>query len=106
RPCRFFWLYFVGGALLAAALSIATKIQVRWSGLLLGIMMFLFVAMLHLPGAIRVGGRIAWTVVFREMSFGGGALVLAGIANRGGRRTILITVGRVLIAIAAIVFGV
>src|SRR5450755_1727550 len=40
-PWRVFWLYFVGVALIAASLSIATKIQVRWSGLLVGIMMFL-----------------------------------------------------------------
>jgi uncharacterized membrane protein YphA (DoxX/SURF4 family) len=108
-PWRLFWIYFVGFALIAASLSIATKIQVRWSGLLLGIMMFLFVAMLHLPGAVRAGGRIAWTVVIREMSFGGGAWVLAGIAiggNGNEQRNSLITVGRVLIAIAAIVFGV
>src|SRR5262245_20016573 len=45
-PARMFWVYFVGCALIAAALSIATRIQVRWSGLLVGIMMFLFVAML------------------------------------------------------------
>ena len=43
-PWRLFWAYFVGFALLASALSIATKIQARWSGLLFGIMMFLFVA--------------------------------------------------------------
>src|SRR5260221_1384593 len=88
-PWRLFWLYFVGFALIAASLSIATKIQVRWSGLLLGIMMFLFVAMLHLPGAVRAGSRIAWTVVVREMSFGGGGWVLAGIAiggNSDGQR--------------------
>jgi len=71
-PWRLFWAYFFGFALLAASLSIATKIQVRWSGLLFGAMMFLFVAMLHLPGAVRTGGRIPWTIVFREMSFGGG----------------------------------
>ena len=108
-PWRLFWLYFVGVALIAASLSIATKIQVRWSGLLVGIMMFLFVAMLHLPGAIRVGGRIPWTVVIREMSFGGGGWVLAGIemgVNGDRQRKSFITVGRVLIAIAAIVFGV
>ena len=108
-PWRMFWVYFVGFALIAASLSIATKIQVRWSGLLFGAMMFLFVAMLHLPGAIRVGGRIAWTVVIREISFGGGSWVLAGIAMGGyddARRRSLIAVGRVLIAIAAIVFGV
>src|ERR1700730_10700447 len=107
-PWRLFWLYFVGVALIAASLSIATKIQVRWSGLLVGIMMFLFVAMLHLPAAIRGGGRIAWTVVVREMSFGGGGWVLAGIARGGshGPGRSLITVGRVLIAIAALFFGV
>ena len=108
-PWRLFWVYFVGVALIAASLSIATKIQVRWSGLLFGIMMFLFVAMLHLPGAITAGGRIPWTIVFREMSFGGGGWVLAGIAmggDRDGQGKGLIAVGRVLIAIAAIFFGV
>ena len=108
-PWRLFWVYFVGFALIAASLSIATKRQVRWSGLLFGAMMFLFVAMLHLPGALRAGGRIPWTIVFREMSFGGGGWVLAGIAMgaRGDRRgTRLISVGRLLIAITAIFFGV
>ena len=104
-PGRLFWVYFIGVALIVAALSIATKIQVRWSGLLFAIMMFLFVAMIHLPGAVRSGDRIIWTIVLRETSFGGGGLVLAGTALRG-KGNALITVGRVLIAIAAIVFGV
>jgi uncharacterized membrane protein YphA (DoxX/SURF4 family) len=108
-PWRVFWVYFVGFELIAASLSIATRIQVRWSGLLFGTMMFLFVAMLHLPGAVKAGGRIPWTIVFREMSFGGGGWVLAGTAmsgNRAGQGKILITAGRVLIAIAAVFFGV
>ena len=37
-PWRLLWAYFVGLALLSACLSIATKIQERWSGLLFGIM--------------------------------------------------------------------
>ena len=108
-PWRLFWLYFVGVALIAASLSIATKIQVRWSGLLVGIMMFLFVAMLYVPGAVTIGGRFAWTIVFREMSFGGAGWVLAGIAMGGNgdrQGKSLITVGRVLIAMTAIFFGV
>ncbi len=107
-PWRLFWAYFVGVALIATALSIATRIQVRWSGLLFGIMMGFFVAMMHLPGAIASGGRILWTIVFREMSFAGGAWVLAGAAMNGSTRRArsLIIVGRVLIAIAAIVFGI
>ena len=107
-PLRSFWIYFVGSALIIASLSIATKIQVRWSGLLFGIMMFLFVAMIHLPGAIKSGDRIIWTIVIREMSFGGGGLVLAGtaLAQLRGKGNWLVTAGRVLIAIAAIFFGV
>ena len=108
-PWRLFWVYFVGFALIAASLSIATKIQVQWSGLLFGTMMLLFVAMIHLPLAITGGGRFAWTIVVREMSFGGGGWVLAGVAMGGsgkGRSRNLIIVGRVLIAIAAIFFGV
>lgn len=108
-PARMFWVYFVGLSLIAASLSIATGRLVRWSGLLFGAMMFLFVAMLHLPGAIRAGGRFPWTVVVRETSFGGAGWVLAGAAMRGnrhGRGEGLITVGRAAVAIAAIFFGV
>lgn len=105
-PWRMFWVYFVGLALIAASLSIATKIQVRWSGLLVGIMMLLFVAMLYLPGGIRTGNRITWTIVFRESSFGGAGWVLAGIAMAGARGKGLIVVGRTLIALAAVFFGV
>src|ERR1700693_676909 len=110
-PGRLFWAYFVGFALLAASLSIATKIQVRWSGLLFGIMMFLFVAMLHIPGALASPrDRFTWTIVIREMSFAGGGWILAGNAlreqDRGQGGSKLITVGRVLIGIAAIFFGV
>jgi uncharacterized membrane protein len=106
-PWHLFWAYFVGLALLSASLSIATKIQVRWSGLLFGIMMFLFVAMVHIPRALASpSDRIPWTIVIREMSFAGGAWALAGNAMRGQGKSKLITVGRVLIAIAAILFGV
>src|SRR6266850_1418954 len=106
-PWRLFWAYFVGFALIAASLSIATKIQVRWSGLLFGIMMFLFVAMVHIPRVFASpGGRIPWTIVIREMSFAGGGWILAGNAMPGQGKSKLVTVGRVLIAIAAIFFGV
>jgi uncharacterized membrane protein YphA (DoxX/SURF4 family) len=106
-PWRLFWAYFVGFALLAASLSIAAKIHVRWSGLLFGIMMVLFVAMLHFPRALaNPKDRIAWVIVIRELSFAGGAWILAGNAMRAQGQSKLITVGRVLIAIAAIFFGV
>ncbi len=124
-PWRLFWAYFFGFALLAASLSIAAKIQVRWSGLLFGIAMFLFVAMLIIPGVLaHPRDRFPLTFVFRESSFGGGGWILAGSAMLAGNATLeksrepgheksrgqagskLITVGRVLIGIAAMFFGV
>src|SRR5690349_8506892 len=73
-------------------------------------MMFLFVAMIHLPGALASHfNRIIWTVVFREMSFGGAAWILAATAKDAWRAPLkskLITVGRLLIALAAAVFGI
>jgi uncharacterized membrane protein len=109
-PGPMFWVYFVGFALIAASLSIAAKIGVRWSGLLVGIMMFMFVAMLYLPSALRhLHARITWTIVFRELSFGGAGWILAAIAQdgwRGKTRSTLITVGRIVIALAAIFFGI
>jgi hypothetical protein len=111
-PWHLFWTYFVGFALLAASLSIATKIQVRWSGLMFGIMMFLFVAMMDIPGALASPkDRFSWTLLLRELAFGGGGWLLAGGAMRAqgrepGRGQALITVGRVMIGIAATFYGV
>jgi uncharacterized membrane protein len=109
-PWRMFWVYFVGCGLVAASLSIASRIGVRWSGLLFGIMMFLFVAMIHLPGALHdPHNRILVTIVFRESSFGSAGWILAATAIpgwRGSTKSTLMTVGRILIALAAIVFGV
>jgi len=108
-PGRMFWVYFIGGALIAASLSIAAKIGVRWSGLLFGIMMFLFVAMIHLPGALRhPHERIIWVIVFREMSFAGAGWILAGNAKDGWQdaKSTLMIVGRVFITMAVIFFGI
>ncbi len=120
-PWPLFWTYFVGLTLLAASLSIATRIQVRWSGLLFGIMLFLFVAMMDIPGTLAdPKNRFSWILTVREMSFGAGGWLLAGSAIRAGRTLHgqsveqgrgqaagkLIAVGRVLIAIAAIFYGV
>jgi uncharacterized membrane protein len=108
-PWHLFWAYFVGVALLAASLSIATKIQVRWSGLLFGIMMFLFVAMMDLPGTLAdPHNRISWVLLLRELSFGSGGwlLAVAAMATKDGPASKLIMVGRIVIGVAAIFYGV
>jgi uncharacterized membrane protein len=109
-PWPLFWTYLVGCALLAASLSIATKIQVQWSGLLWGVMMFLFVAMMDIEATLKhPENRFNWILTLRELSFGAGGWVLAGDAlarqaERAGSK--FITVGRIIIGGVAIFYGV
>lgn len=109
-PWPLFWTYLVGLALVATSLSIATKIEVRWSGVLFGIMMFLFVAMMDLPATIQnLHDRITWALFFRELSFGSGGWILAGTAMRGSRSPgwgRIVAIGRIVIGIAAMFYGV
>jgi uncharacterized membrane protein len=122
-PWPLFWAYFFGFALLAASLSIATKILVRWSGLLFGIAMFCFVAMMDIPGALQnPRDRFGWILAIRELAFGAGAWLLAAGAMAGKMtqtttgsttetatgqlKTTFLTIGRVVVGITAVFYGV
>jgi len=98
-PGPLFLTYFVGIALLAAAVSLAVKRYVRLAATLLGFMFLLFVLLIHLPNAIvSPRQRLTWAIFFRDLSFGGGAWALAG-----GRFAVI---GRYWIAVACVFFGV
>ncbi len=107
-PWHLFWAYFVGCALLATAASLVTMKFVRLSATLLGVMFFLFVLMMDLPGAISEPRNwLGWTLMLRESAFAGGAWALAGsLRSRSGRRNWMILIGRFTMAIAATFFGV
>jgi uncharacterized membrane protein len=109
-PSRWFWPYFVGCALLAAATSLTVGKFVRWSSTLLGLMFFLFVCMIYLPGALaRPNNRFAWIFLLRDLSFAGGAWALAGLHSRASsaqQSKWMILFGRMVVAIAAIFFAV
>ena len=104
------WAYFVGCALLAAATSLTLRKFVRLSSTLLGLMFFLFVCMIYLPSALRhPGSRLAWTFMLRDLSFAAGAWALAGLHSRASspqQSKWMILFGRIVIAIAAIFYGV
>jgi uncharacterized membrane protein len=109
-PAHLFWAYFVGCALLAAATSLTVRKFVRLSSTLLGLMFFLFVCMIHIPNALaHPKDRFAWAVALRDLSFAGGAGALAGLHSRASspqQAKWMILFGRVVVAIAAIVFAV
>ena len=106
-PWPLFWAYFVGVALIAASLSIAARVLIRWSGLLLALMMLLFVVMLDIPGVVSTpGDRFSWTLLLRELAFASGGWLFAAPIYHGRFKTILITAGRIVIAITCLFYGV
>ena len=77
-PGKLFWTYFVGVALIAAALSFIFRIGIRLSAMLLGIMFFCFVVMMDIPSSIAAPhNRFAWTLAARETAFSAGGIILA-----------------------------
>ncbi len=109
-PAHMFWAYFVGVALIAAGLSLSLKRYLRLTGALTALMFFLFVAMMHIPGVVaNPRDRFSWAIAFRDLSFGSGALALAGAMSSHSLArddNAAITVARVLLGLAMIVFGV
>jgi uncharacterized membrane protein len=109
-PAHLFWTYLVGVALLAAALSIAVKVQSRLAATLLGAMFISFVVLMDLPAALaEPNNRFSWTLALRELAFASGGLAFAGgqmSAKRAGGLPVLVTVARCSIGIAAVFYGV
>ena len=109
-PAHTFWVYLVGVGLIAAALSIAVKVQSRLSATLLGAMFCLFVVLMDIPGVVaQPSDRFTWTLALRELAFASGALAFAGAqmsAKRAGGVPVLVTFARLVIGTAAVFYGV
>jgi len=109
-PAHFFWTYFVGVALMAAAVSFAANRYVKLSATLLGIMFFLFVVLMHIPFfATHPTNRFAFAIMLRDSFFGAGAIALS-CAHRenlpAGSSHKLVAISRVVIGTVALVYGV
>jgi uncharacterized membrane protein len=107
-PWHRFWVYFLGAAFIAAALSMVTGIRARLSARLFALTMFLFVLLIMIPGwAQDPRDRFALALVLRELSFGAGALALAATLSEPGRSAhLLATLARTFIAIAVLYYSV
>src|ERR1700744_617075 len=65
-----FWTYFVGAALLSAAISFIAWRHVLWAAFLLAVLFLIIVATVDLPGLSKhVHERLFWTLTVRETVF-------------------------------------
>lgn len=108
-PWHLFWTYFVGVALMAAAISFIAWRHVRWSAALLALLFLIIVATIDLPNLpANIHDRLFWTLTVRELCFASGAMVLAGSVwprgnSAGGVLTVL---GRGIVALVMIFYGI
>lgn len=80
-PWHYFWMYLAGTALMLSGIAILINVQRRTAAALLGLMLFLWVLLLHLPRAIadpHSGHGNEWTSVFEALAFSGMAFIIAG----------------------------
>ena len=109
-PAHLFWAYLVGVALIAAALSIILNKHARLAATLLGSMLLVFVATIHIPNIVaQHGARLFWTIALRDTAFSGGAFALAGSLSKrtpSDGTPWLVTLARFFVGIPAIFFGV
>jgi uncharacterized membrane protein YphA (DoxX/SURF4 family) len=80
-----FWTYFAAVALIGSGVSLITKIKISLVSLLMGIMIFIWLLILHIPRAVATpeldnGNEI--TSVFQALAFSGVGFVLASVYRK------------------------
>ena len=108
-PGRLFWAYFVGVAFFAAAAGTLYRRLARAAATMLGVMFFLFVAMLHIPRiAMHSHDGNEWTSGFVALAMCGGAWILASASPLDERETAdpFLKLGRYFFAVAFVAFGI
>jgi uncharacterized membrane protein len=112
-PAHTFWVYLVGLAFVAAALSIAVLVRARLAAALVGTTFLIFVLTMDLPGTIaQPHNRFFWALTLRQLAFSGGALAFAMSLSMRPRespttlRTAVAAIPRFFLALPSIFYGV
>jgi uncharacterized membrane protein len=83
-PGGVFWTYFTGVALIAGGLGIIVPLTSRLAGGLSGLMIFVWVLIVHIPRAVAIRNSNETTAVFEALAFSGVAFLVA-VAPKGDR---------------------
>ncbi|HVW98624.1 MAG TPA: hypothetical protein VHA56_21835 [Mucilaginibacter sp.] len=84
-PGHYFWTYFAGVALIGSGLAIIINVQAKPAALLLGLMIFIWLIVLHIPRVLNApvtdrGNEL--TSVFEALGFSGTAWMIAYVRKR------------------------
>jgi uncharacterized membrane protein len=82
---HYFWTYFAAIALITGGAGLILPQTARLAAALTGLMIFLWVMLLHIPRAVAAAGpqsRNEWTAVFEALAMSGIAFVIAGSLRR------------------------
>lgn len=77
-PGPLFWVYFTGIALSLAGISILINRLVEWSGILLGVMLLIFVFIIHIP-QVLAGNQMEMVTILKDLALAGGAFYIASV---------------------------
>ncbi len=80
-PGGVFWVYLVGLALIAAAVSILIQKKAKLACLLLAILLMIFVLTIHIPGLFSdnpMQAQLAMTMMLKDLALSGAALFFSG----------------------------
>jgi len=81
-PAHLFWTYFTGSALIAGGIGITLPWTTRLAASLSGLMIFLWVVLLHIPRAVAAPhDSNETTAVFEALAMSGGAILAAASAT-------------------------
>lgn len=83
-PQTAFVMILTGILLIAASISIITKKFVRFSTILLAVLLFIFIVTIHIPHLVKgVDTTTTLITLLKDVSLMGGSLMIAGIYSEG-----------------------
>lgn len=83
-PSPRFWTWFAGAALVAGGVGVVLPRTARLAAFLSGLMVFLWVLLLHIPRAIQLKSLFELDGVFEALAISGVALLVAGTRQAAG----------------------
>jgi uncharacterized membrane protein len=85
-PGQRFWTYFAGLALVAGGVGLVVPRTARWAALASGVMIFLWVPLVHIPRSLEFKSAFELAGVLEALALSGVAFLAATVTRPAGRR--------------------